>query len=95
MDEQNETRYGETCAGLPRDIINFLHDPLACAIALGWRDGVEIDELPLLLEEKDGWLHERIHSSGKLTQVVTKVNGQRFNEFWLDKIIHKGRDGQT
>ena len=33
---------GCTCDGLPHDIINFLHDPLACAIALGWSDGVVI-----------------------------------------------------
>ena len=89
MDEQNETRYGETCEALPRDIINFLHDPLACAIALGWKDGVEIEELPLLLEEKDGWLHERIHPSGRVIRMVTKINGPRFNEFWLDKITHR------
>ncbi len=88
-DEQNEARYGETCEGLPHDIINFQHDPLACAIALGWRDGVEIEELPLLMEEKNGWLYERIHSSGKLMRVVTKINGQRFNEFWFDKITHQ------
>jgi len=57
LDEQNEKKYGETCEGLPSDIISFLHDPLACAIALGWNEGVEIAELPLILEEKDGWLH--------------------------------------
>jgi purine nucleosidase len=89
VDEQNEVRIGETCEGLPRDIINFQHDPLACAIALGWKEGVEIEELPLLLEEKDGWLHERIHPSGKPVRVVTKVNGPRFNEFWLNTMVKK------
>ncbi len=51
----NEAQYGQTCADLPDDIINFQHDPLACAIALGWRDGVEISELPLKLGGR-GWL---------------------------------------
>jgi inosine-uridine nucleoside N-ribohydrolase len=88
-DEQNETRYGETCEGLPHDIINFQHDPLACAIALGWKDGVGSEELPLLLEEKDGWLTERIDPSGRLVRVITKVNGSSFNEFWLSKIINR------
>ncbi|HLO18385.1 MAG TPA: nucleoside hydrolase [Anaerolineales bacterium] len=88
-DEQNETRYGETCEGLPRDLINFQHDPLACAIALGWRDGIEVKELPLMIEEKDGWLYERIDSSGKLIRVVTKINGTRFNEFWINKLTNK------
>ena len=36
LDEQNEKKYAESCEGLPNDLINFLHDPLACAIALGW-----------------------------------------------------------
>jgi len=89
IDEQNEMKFGETCEGLPPDIINFQHDPLACAIALGWNDGVEIEELPLLIEEKDGWLHERIDPSGKPVRVVTKVDGPRFNEFWLNKIINR------
>jgi purine nucleosidase len=89
IDEQNEMRFGETCEGLPHDIINFQHDPLACAIALGWNDGVEIEELPLLLEEKDGWLHERIDPSGKPVRVVTKVDGPRFNEFWINKITNR------
>jgi purine nucleosidase len=86
VDEQNEKKFGATCGGLPSDIINFLHDPLACAIALGWSDGVEFEELPLILEEKDGWLHETVHPTGKPLRVVTKVDGPQFNEFWIDKI---------
>jgi len=89
IDEQNEKKFGETCDGLPNDIINFLHDPLACAIALGWDEGVEIQELPLIIEEKGGWLHERIDSSGRLMRVVTKIDGPCFNEFWLSKITNK------
>jgi inosine-uridine nucleoside N-ribohydrolase len=88
-DEQNEKKFGESCDGLPNDIINFLHDPLSCAIALGWREGIEMKKLPLILEEKDGWLHERIDSAGKPTRVVTKIDGTRFNEFWLDKIMNR------
>ena len=89
LDEKNEMKYGETCEGLPNDIINFLHDPLACAIALGWNEGIEIEELPLVFEEQDGWLHERLDPSGKLTRVVTKVDGARFNEFWFRKIVNE------
>ena len=89
IDEQNETMLGEACEGLPKDIINFLHDPLACAIALGWNDGLEIQGLILEIEEKDGWLHERIRPSGKVVRVVTKLNGSHFNEFWSDKITNR------
>jgi purine nucleosidase len=82
-DENYEALYGQTCKGLPEDIINFLHDPLACAIALGWREGVEISEVPLKSEIKDGWLCHAIDASGKSTQVVTRINGEKFNQFWL------------
>jgi inosine-uridine nucleoside N-ribohydrolase len=89
IDEQNETKFGKVYGKLPRDIINFQHDPLACAIALGWNDGVEIEQFPLLLEEKDGWLTEQIHPSGQLIRVVTKIDGPRFNEFWLNTILKR------
>ena len=89
LDEQNEKKYGESCEGLPNDIINFLHDPLACAIALGWAEGVEIEEVPLMFEEKDGWLYERLHNSGKSVSVVTKVDGARFNELWFREITNR------
>ena len=89
IDEQNETRFGQTCDGLPDDIINFLHDPLACAVALGYRDGIEIEEIPLLLVEKDGFLQERIDHSGQKIQVVTKVDGPRFDQFWLDTLMKR------
>lgn len=89
IDEQNEKQIGEICEGLPNDIINFQHDGLACAIALGWNEGVELEELPLVIEEKDGWLHEKVDPSGKPIGIVTKIDGPRFNEFWLDKITSR------
>ena len=89
LDEQNEASYGESCEGLPNDIINFQHDSLAGAIALGWNDGVEIEKIPLMLEERDGWLHERVAPHGKPVSVLTKINGPNFNEFWLNKIINR------
>ena len=55
--EQKEQCYGESCSELPRDIINFQHDPLACAIALGWHKGVKIETVPLTQETRDGWLY--------------------------------------
>ena len=86
-DENNEARYGQTCQGLPDDTINFQHDPLACAIALGWNEGVEISVIPLKLEIQDGWLYQRIDDSGTPTRVVTRVDGDKFNEFWLNTVV--------
>lgn len=85
-DEKNEERLGWTCSGLPDDIINFQHDPLACAIALGWRDGVEIREMPLLTEVRDSWLREFIDPAGSPTRVVTGIDGAKFSEFWLHMV---------
>lgn len=82
----NEAKFGETCKGLPSDILNFQHDALACAIALGWNDEVTIEEVPLRFEIKDGWLHEEIDNNGKQTKVVTRVSGDKFNNFWLDLV---------
>jgi purine nucleosidase len=86
-DEQNEERFGRTCAGLPEDTINFLHDPLACAIALAWREGIVIRELPLQMALEDGWLHQRVAADGKPTRVVTQVDGGRFSDFWLRMVV--------
>lgn len=86
-DEGYEAQFGQTCQGLPEDIINFQHDSLACAIALGWNEGVEISEIPLKSEIRDGWLYQEIDGGGTSTSVVTRVNGNRFNELWLRTVV--------
>ena len=86
LDEKMDETYGATCAKVPADIVNFQHDPLACAVALGWSEGVEIKEVPLVIEEDGGWLHERVDESGRVMRVVTKVDGSRFSEFWVRSI---------
>ncbi len=76
-----EARFGQTRPGLPKDIINFLRDPLARAIALGWSEGAEIRELPLRLEIQDGWLRQYVDPDrGRPIRVVTQVDGNRFSE---------------
>jgi inosine-uridine nucleoside N-ribohydrolase len=82
---QNEEKLGKPYRGVPADIRNFLHDPLACAVALGW-DGVKIEEVHLRFELRDGWLHEVIDDNGKKTKVVTQVDGDKFNGFWFRTI---------
>jgi len=82
-DEQMEAKYGRNCESVPDDIINFLHDPLACAIALGWNEGVEIKRLPLRTEINEGWLNQDIADAGTPTGIVTGVDGIRFSELWL------------
>jgi hypothetical protein len=85
-DEGIEARYAKGSKVLPHDTINFQHDPLACAIALGWSGGVEITELPLRSEIKDGWLHQTPDDKGKPTRLVTRVDAPEFNDFWLKTV---------
>jgi len=86
VDEDNENKIGKLCDGLPDDLINFQHDALACAIALGWQEGVVIEEIPISLEIQDNWLHETIDPAGKLARVITAVDGDAFSRFWLDVV---------
>jgi purine nucleosidase len=81
-DEKMEETYGRTCAGLPDDIINFQHDPLACAVALGW-EGVTSESARVSTELRDRWLYEQVGETGRVMRVITDVEGARFNEFWL------------
>lgn len=83
-DEKMSEKYKD-CENIPKDIINFQYDPLTAAVALGW-NGVEIRELPLIIEEKDKVLYEHIDSAGKIFKVITKVDGNKFNEFWLNQV---------
>ena len=80
-----EETYGRTCAELPDDIINFQHDPLACAVALEW-EGVTIESTRVSTEVRDGWLYEREDEAGRELRVVTAVEGTQFNEFWLSLV---------
>ena len=85
-DENYEEKYGKTCSKLPNDIINFQHDPLTCAIALGWNEGVEMTHIPLRIELRDGLLHEIVDNTAEPIRVVTKIDGSKFSEFWIDTV---------
>jgi purine nucleosidase len=88
-DERNEERYGRTCAGLPDDTINFQHDPLACAVALGW-DGVQIETIPLRAEINDaGFLRAVPAEGGRPTPVVTRVDARRFDAWWYETVTRQ------
>ncbi len=87
VNEGFDARYGATCAGLPRDIINFLHDPLACAVALGLRQGVELSMVPLRSRLRSGWLRQKLDDDGVPTRVVTGVDGAAFADLWLNTVV--------
>jgi inosine-uridine nucleoside N-ribohydrolase len=76
---------GRAWPGLPDDLLNFHHDPLACAVALGW-DGVTVEEVPTGLEVRGGrLLMTRLadHPGARPLRVVTAVDGPGFEAAWL------------
>ena len=85
-DERIAEKWAAVCPALPADIINFQHDPLAAAVALGWRDGIETAALPLVIGERDGCVTETVDPAGREMRVVTRVDGPRFDQAWLDQV---------
>src|SRR5690606_1877459 len=67
----NEASYGKTCTNLPDDFINFQHDPLACALAVGWDEGITMETVTLQIDISEGYLYEQITENGKPTRIVT------------------------
>ena len=73
---------GRSWPGLPDDLLNFHHDPLACAVALGW-EGVTVEELPVRLEVGGGRLGMTEAAGARPLRVVTAVDGPAFEAAWL------------
>jgi len=82
-DEATPPHKRKAWPALPDDTINFQHDPLACAIALGWSEGVRTEEISLRFKVENGYLREIVDPTGKPTSVVTRVDGKAFSNFWV------------
>src|SRR5690606_35728924 len=82
-DNRMAERYGRL-PRLPDDLANFMHDPLACAVGLGW-PGVIIEELPLRFERHGNLLRLVEDDAGEVGtfRVVTSVDAEAFLEHWL------------
>ena len=80
--DQGVTELGRSWPGLPDDLLNFQHDPLACAVALGW-ERVTVEVIPTRLEAAGGRLRLAAHPGGRPLRVVTAVDGPAFEEVWL------------
>ncbi len=72
-------------AGLPRDLLNFHHDPLACAAALGW-DCMEVEDAHLAVTFEGDDLVLRADSAGRAARVVTTVDAAAFSKRWLAQV---------
>ena len=68
-------------------LLNFQHDALACAVALGW-DGVTVEEIALGFGlREDGLLLMKSVETAPELPVVTDVDGPRFEGVWLEAAI--------
>jgi inosine-uridine nucleoside N-ribohydrolase len=88
FDEQwgNAGRLGVPSSGLPDDMVNFLYDPLACAVAVGWQ-GAAVSSLGLQwVVGADGLLRGQDDPAGKVFRVVTAVDGPEFRRVWLNAV---------
>jgi inosine-uridine nucleoside N-ribohydrolase len=77
-------------AALPDDLVNFHHDPVTCAVAVGW-PGAVFEELALATVLDDGVLRWEPCAAGTPTRAVTSINGENFNETWLSAVARAER----
>ena len=72
-------------AALPGDLLNFQHDPLACAVALGW-DCVAVSDVEMGAVDRDGQLVVEPAPGGPVRRLVTSVDAPTFQERWLQAV---------
>ena len=70
---------------LPDDLLNFQHDPLACAVAIGW-DCATIEASPLRVAERDGSLLLEQSPGATPLRIVTGVDAEAFQSRWLETV---------
>jgi inosine-uridine nucleoside N-ribohydrolase len=67
------------------DLLNFQHDPLACAVAIGW-DCATVSDVELAPAERDGQLVLEPAAGGPVRRLVTAVDARAFEGRWLEAV---------
>ena len=91
-DDQGKRALRRRYAGLPDDLANFHHDPLAAAVAAGW-DGVTIEETYLRTAEGEHGRLERVgpdDPGSRAVELVVDIDGPAFAEHWLRTVEVRG-----
>lgn len=81
--EEHYPDLGRRYAGLPDDLLNFHHDPLACAVAAGW-SGAPGQVRHLVAVEEHGVLRFEEDPAGRPVRVVDDVDAGAFREHWFN-----------
>ncbi len=95
-DDRGTTRLARAHAGLPDDLVAFLHDPLAAAVAVGW-DGAALRTMRVRTAPADA--HARLEPAapddraGRDVELVVGVEGAAFAEHWLTTVVAAGSGG--
>ena len=90
---RDHARLAAEHVGLPDDLLVFLHDPLACAVAVGW-PGVRLEERALRVETAGRGLRLVPGEAGRPVRVVAEVDAEGFADRWLTATVASaGRDG--
>lgn len=93
--EYHNGNLAKTCAQVPHDLINFLHDPLAVAVAGGWRHRIEIERARIRVAMEDSWLRLDRNPDGKPLRIVTRIDGRRFDAFWLHTLTNASMESSA
>ncbi|HET9944454.1 MAG TPA: nucleoside hydrolase [Actinomycetes bacterium] len=78
--------------GLPDDLLLFLHDPLAAAVAVGG-PGVRVERRAAVVVEDRGALRLTRSPTGRDVGVVTAVDSESITERWLSDTERAGCAG--
>ena len=81
-EDQGMAQLGRAHAGLPDDLLNFHYDPVACAVAAGWK-GAALQQLRLQPVLEGEVLRFRPSGDGQLMRVVVDLDGASFTDTWL------------
>ena len=87
-DDQAKARLARANPGLPDDLTNVQHDPLAAAVAAGW-DGVRIEQAYLRTVPGEHGRLQRVapdYPGARAVELVVDVDGPAFAEHWLDTV---------
>jgi purine nucleosidase len=76
---------GRSFPELPDDLLNFLYDPVACAVAADW-SGAMMREMRLRASFEGNLQRFRRDEAGAPARVVIEVDGDTFRETWLGAV---------
>lgn len=83
--ERDYARIGREHESLPDDLVNFHHDPLTVALALGW-SGATVETRHLMPYIEDGVMSFEPSTSGREIDVCTGVDSRALTETLLDAL---------